>query len=106
MLKSACSFYAFIAYRRNMKSFRATFAVLAPRSPSLGFYPLHSDEEAAGVNPPEAESPETPCSALGPALNPQLCMHTAGAECSCWGWSPAPISGPGSVLPQKIFGCS
>lgn len=49
VLKSACSRYTFIAYGRNTKSFWATFAVLATHSPSLGFYPLHSDEEAAGV---------------------------------------------------------
>lgn len=55
VLKSACSLYAFIACRRNMKSFWATFAVLPTHFPSLGFFPLHSDKETAGVTPPEAE---------------------------------------------------
>lgn len=84
VLKSTCSLSTFIVHRRSTKSFWATFAVLATHSPSLGFCPLHSDEEAAGVTPAEAEkSPEIPCSALTPALNPQPCVHTTAAECSC-----------------------
>lgn len=84
MLRSAYSLYTLIAYKRNTKLFWPTFVVLATHSPSLGFCPLHSDKEAVGVTPPEAESSEVPCSALAPALSPWLCVPIAATECSCW----------------------
>lgn len=61
-----------IAYRKNTKSLWPTVALLAICSPSHGFCPLRPAEEATGVTPREAESPEVPRPALVPCGSPVL----------------------------------